>query len=172
MDHATKKPKNSQSSLGDAFADIALGLVSIVPDLAPESTEDITKALHELLGGHDARSRRLRTRVQHYLIEAAEYQGRIPPKDRTEAMLTTEGAAELMQCSRPYVAMLIDNKKLAGASVTEGGHRRVPESSVRAWIMEREAKAVRSDYRAAAAEADMYSIPEKAFIGTKARRRS
>lgn len=68
--------------------------------------------------------------------------------------------------------MLIDNKKLAGASVTAGGHRRVPESAVRAWIKERQAVASQSDYRAAAAEAGMYSIPEKVFVEAKIRRRS
>lgn len=89
-----------------------------------------------------------------------------------ETLLTTEAAAELMQCSRPYVAMLIDNKKLAGASVTAGGHRRVPESSVRAWIKEREAATKQSDYRAAAAETGMYAVPEVAFVDVRTRRRS
>jgi excisionase family DNA binding protein len=167
-----KRRRISPSNAGDALATIAEGLVSRVPDLAPAMTENITNALHELLGGQDASSRNMRISVQHYLIEVAEYQGPGSGKPRAETMLTTEEAAELMQCSRPYVAMLIDNKKLAGASVTEGGHRRVPESSVRAWIVEREAKAKQADYRAAAAEAEMYSIPEKVFVGTKARRRS
>lgn len=81
-----------------------------------------------------------------------------------EAMLTLEAAAELMQCSLPYVAMLIDHGKLAGASLTEGGQRRVPESSVRAWIKEHETKAAQADYRAAAAETGMYCIPEQECI--------
>lgn len=81
-----------------------------------------------------------------------------------EAMLTIEAAAELMQCSLPYVAMLIDHGKLAGASLTEGGQRRVPESSVRAWIKERDTKATQADYRAAAAETGMYAIPEQECI--------
>ena len=114
----------------------------------------------------------MRVGLQHYLIEVAEHHSRSSRTADTKTMLTTEAAAELMQCSRPYVAMLIDNKKLAGASVTEGGHRRVPESSVRAWIEERDAKAAQSDYRAAAAEAGMYAIPEKAFVESKSRRRS
>lgn len=84
-----------------------------------------------------------------------------PPGD---AMLSTEAAAELMQCSRPYVAMLIDNKKLAGASVNEGGHRRVPESSVRQWIKEHEAAAKGPDYHAVAEANGMYEVPEQAFI--------
>lgn len=53
-----------------------------------------------------------------------------------------------------------------------GGHRRVPESSVRAWIKEREAKAQGSDYHAVAEENGMYDIPETAFIEASKRRRS
>lgn len=114
----------------------------------------------------------LSKRRRNSRLDVVELHGRIPADDLAERMLSAEAAAELMQCGRPYVAMLIDNKKLAGASVTEGGERRVPESSVRAWIVEREAAAKQSDYRAAAAETDMYDIPETAFVGTRTRRRS
>lgn len=172
MGIVAKRQGNSPSTARDPLAGIAEGLVSRVPNLAPETTKTIAKALHELLDGQDELSRNLRMGMQHYLIEVAEFGAHAPRNPGTETMLTTEAAAELMQCSRPYVAMLIDNKKLAGASVTEGGHRRVPESSVRAWIKEREAKAKQSDYRAAAAEAGMYAIPEKVFVETKTRRRS
>ena len=82
-------------------------------------------------------------------------------------MLTAEAAAELMRCSRPYVAMLIDNMKFAGTSVIEGGQRLVPESSVRAWIKEREAGGAGPDYHAVAEANDMYDIPEVAFHPSK-----
>lgn len=169
MDIAAKKRRASPSR--DALVGIAEGLVQRVPNLVPEMTRDITKALHELLDGRDELSRNRRIGMQHYLIEAAELQGSAGPNTRAETLLTTEAAAELMQCSRPYVAMLIDNKKLAGASVTAGGHRRVPESSVRAWVREREARSGQSDYRAAAAETEMYAVPETAFVGSRTRRR-
>ena len=171
MSIASKRQRNSSSTGRDALAGIADGLVAKLPSLAHETTKNITRALHELLDGQDALSREMRVDMQHYLIEVAELQGMAPRSPRADAMLTTEAAAELMQCSRPYVAMLIDNKKLAG-SVTEGGHRRVPESSVRAWIKERDARASQSDYRAAAAEAGMYTVPETAFVEGKTRRRS
>ena len=82
-------------------------------------------------------------------------------------MLSTEDAAQMMGCSRPHVAMLIDSKKLGGAISTPGGHRRVPESAVRAWIKEREVASkpsVDADYKSAAKEAGMYDIPEAAYI--------
>lgn len=172
MSIASKRQRNPSSTGRDVLAGIAEGLVAKLPSLAQETTKNITQALHELLTGQDKLSREMRVGMQHYLIEVAELQGMAPRSPRAETMLTTEAAAELMQCSRPYVAMLIDNRKLAGASVTEGGHRRVPESSVRAWIKEREANASQSDYRAAAAEAGMYTVPETAFVEGKTRRRS
>ncbi|HEX8403581.1 MAG TPA: helix-turn-helix domain-containing protein [Duganella sp.] len=171
MRAVTKRRRNSPGDAGDVLAGIAEDLVQKVPDLASETTQTITRALHDLLDGRDELSRTRRIGIQHYLIEVAEVHGRTPSHSDAETMLTTEAAAELMHCSRPYVAMLIDNKKLTGASVTEGGHRRVPVSSVRAWIKEREAKAKQSDYRAAAAETGMYAIPETGFVEAKTRRR-
>ena len=82
-------------------------------------------------------------------------------RDDTD-LLTTEQAAQLMGHSRPYVAMLIDANKLKGGSVSEVGHRRVPRSSVIAWIKKtnKKNKAGDANYRAAALEAGMYDIPE------------
>lgn len=82
-------------------------------------------------------------------------------RDDTD-LLTTEQAAQLMGHSRPYVAMLIDANKLKGGSVSEVGHRRVPRSSVLAWIKKanKKNKAGDANYKAAALEAGMYDIPE------------
>lgn len=103
--------------------------------------------------------------------EVAGQHGR-PARKPSEVFLTVEAAAELMRCSRPYVAMLIDNKKFAGASVTEDGHRLVPESAVRAWIKERDAGSQEPDHHAVAQANGMYDIPEAAFIQANKRRRS
>lgn len=151
----------------DVVTSIAEGLVQRVPELAAEATENIARALRELLAGEDELSRGLRTKMQHYLIEVAESLGR----PAAQTMLSTAAAAELMQCSRPYVAMLIDHKKLTGATVTAGGHRRVPESSVREWIAQQTTEAGQDDYRHAAEQGGMYDIPETAFIETEPRQR-
>jgi excisionase family DNA binding protein len=68
--------------------------------------------------------------------------------------------------SRPYVAMLIDSNKLKGASVSAGGHRRVPRSSVIAWIKKAnlKIKVIDTDYRTAASNAGMYDITEEQFV--------
>ena len=173
MSMTAKRGREAKSAAKsrDVLKGIADSLVQRVPDLAPHAAKGIAQALRDLLAGRDELSRSIRIDMQHYLINVAEShhsESAIP----SETMLTTEAAAELMQCSRPYVAMLIDNKKLSGASVTDGGHRRVPESSVRAWIKEREAQAKRSDYREAAEQNGMYDIPETAFAPESTRRRS
>lgn len=86
-------------------------------------------------------------------------------RDDTD-LLTTEQAAQLMGHSRPYVAMLIDANKLKGGSVSDVGHRRVPRSSVLAWIKKnnKKIKAGDANYRAAALEAGMYDIPEVQIV--------
>lgn len=48
-------------------------------------------------------------------------------------LISTAEAAELLGYSRPYVAMLIDQQQLEGATQSPGGHRRVPRASVLAW---------------------------------------
>jgi len=72
----------------------------------------------------------------------------------------------MMKKSRPHVAMLIDAGELEGTSTTPKGHRRVPESSVRAWLSKREkaAQPGSADYKGAARDAGMYAIAESAYI--------
>ena len=40
-------------------------------------------------------------------------------------LIGTAQAAQMLGYSRPYVAMLIDQNQLKGATVSAGGHRRV-----------------------------------------------
>lgn len=154
------KPKEAGT---DVLVLIAEGLVAKIPALKVEMQADIAAALHDLLDGRDELSRFARVSMQHHLIQVAEDLLQSNEFAVVDKMLTTEQAATLMRCSRPYVAMLVDNKKLAGATVTEGGHRRIPESSVRAWIKSKE-QTTDADYRAAGAEAGMYDIPERAYV--------
>ena len=91
-------------------------------------------------------------------------------REPAEVMLTVDAAAELMACSRPYVAMLIDSKKLGLAAESDGGRRKVSESAVRAWIKEHEATSREPDYHAVAEANGMYEIPETAFIQANKRR--
>ena len=90
---------------------------------------DIVKALHELLAGRDEQARTARVGMQPHLIQVVESLLSRDEASAGENMLTTEQAAELMKCSRPYVAMLIDNKKLAGATATKSRGDYAPKPS-------------------------------------------
>jgi excisionase family DNA binding protein len=158
-----RRPSRGKETSIDVLALIAEGLVAKIPALKVEMQAEIAAALHDLLDGRDELSRLARVSMQHHLIQVAEDLFQNNEFSAMDKMLTTEQAATLMHCSRPYVAMLVDNKKLTGATMTEGGHRRVPESSVRAWIKSKE-QSTEADYRAAGAEAGMYDIPERDYV--------
>lgn len=151
----------------DAFSYLAERLAAKVPSL---SARELNKALHEILDARDERAARARTAIQHHLIRIAEEIAldQVSPAN-SDQLLTTEQAAALMNCSRPYVAMLADNEKLPGATVTAGGHRRIPEASVRTWMAQRERGSGASDYRRAAVEGAMYDIPDVLFVSPAVR---
>lgn len=126
----------------------------------PTTSSLIARALHDLLDGQDQSAKDLRTAVQIHLAIVAN--------GGSEVMLSTEEAAQLMGCSRPYVAMLIDADKLAGSVTSQGGHRKVPQSSVLQWIdatkTSQGGAAADKDYRKAAADAGMYSISDLEYV--------
>jgi hypothetical protein len=68
--------------------------------------------------------------------------------------------------------MLVDRNRLPGAVKTTGGHRKIPESSVLAWIEHNPpTKAADADYKAAAKETGMYGIPEETYVKVLSRSR-
>ena len=156
----------------DSLGLIAYGLATKIPALGAAASGHVVKALHELLDGADDTARATRTQVQLHLVRVAEHLVASVAKKESK-MLSTEQAARLMGCSRPYAAMLIDRNILAGGVTSAGGHRRVPEKSVLEWIEMQPKPGQRdTDYRAAARKAGMYAIPEKAYVETmKARRK-
>lgn len=127
--------------------------------------------LHEVLESQDEASRQIRGELQLYLAQVILSKDMRVTQASKDRMLSTEEAAQIMGRSRPYVAMLIDSGKLPGAQTTAGGHRRVPESSVKAWMAqnppdsETTKKAV---YRQAGVQTGLYNIPEAAFVARKA----
>jgi excisionase family DNA binding protein len=132
----------------------------------PAKPAVLITALHELLDGQDPLARTLRTAVQIHLARVSNEGGSVQGAETVEAqpMLSTEEAAQLMGCSRPYVAMLIDAGKLVGGVKSKGGHRKVPKSSVLNWIEAAKAEAVveeDSDYRKAGVEAGMYAVSDQ-----------
>jgi len=130
------------------------------------SPGELLRELHRLVDGPDSRTMRVLL-ISHLAQEEARDVVEVSRSARSvEArMLTTEEAAELLACSRPHVAMLIDAGKLPGATRTDGGHRRVPEASVLALKKERDAaKKADANYRAAGKAAGIYDIPEQEWV--------
>lgn len=167
MKLALKEPSTAVRPRVDPLAAVALGLVSKIPSLGLRRMPQVLDALHEVLEGSDTIARATRTRLQMHLIKISDKLITEPGHKSDDAdLLTTEQAAQLMGHSRPYVAMLIDSNKLKGASVSAGGHRRVPRSSVLAWIKKAnlKTKVVDTDYRTAASNAGMYDITEEQFV--------
>ena len=165
----TTLQKRMRSDSAMAGMDMLSQVAEMLAEKIPKGARDklaLAKALHEVLDARDERGRAARRQIQMHILEVNErlaYGRSAEPEDR---LLSTEQAAQMMMRSRPHVAMLIDAGELEGASTTPKGHRRVPESSVRAWLSKQGAvaKSVPSDYKAAAREAGMYAIPESAYI--------
>ena len=153
------------SSGNDPLLALAKALAGRMRKLKPVNTTTLLQALHDALDGSDAAARQARTVMQLHLVRVSDrlLAGGPVAADEGDPMLTTENAAQLMKCSRPYVAMLIDRGELPGAVKSGGGHRRVPRSSVLAWIEAHETRNS-TDYRAAAKAAGMYEIPEKVYL--------
>jgi excisionase family DNA binding protein len=96
----------------------------------------VANALHQVLEATTAQSRSTRLLLIRHLVDIeSQTVGIEIPKLPAAApdLISTAQAAELLGYSRPYVAMLIDQNQLKGATVSAGGHRRVPRSTVLDW---------------------------------------
>lgn len=159
-----------QSKLGsDTWGTMASSLAKKLTALGqPATSALIERALRDLLDGQDQSTRQLRMSIQIHLAILANAG---TADVGSEEMLSTEAAAKLMGCSRPYVAMLIDAERLAGGVKSRGGHRKVPKSSVLQWIEATRAAGMAGnpDYRKSAADLEMYATPETEYV--KAARR-
>ena len=149
----------------DPLGSIGLGLAEKLANLGQQSKSGMLAfALHELLDGQDETAKELRLAMQIHLARVSNGVAK-PARVEHAEMLSTEAAAKLMGCSRPYVAMLIDAEKLPGGVKSEGGHRKVPKASVLEWIeVASKAAACDKDYRKAAVDAGMYSTPDKDYV--------
>ena len=67
---------------------------------------------------------------------------------------------QLLGYSRPYVAMLIDQNKLKGATVSAGGHRRVSRAAVLDWKAKHQVAGKATDLRTEGQKAGAYKSTE------------
>ena len=162
-------PKPQSSLKTDPLGQLASGLASRLARKTAIDSRTILRALHETLDGADEASRNARLSAQLHLASVADsLVGGARTPVHGDRMLSTVEAAEIMACSRPYVAMLIDSGKLTGATKTSGGHRKVSLTSVEAWLASREASPDK-DYREAGKAAGIYGV-EEAVVMKAARR--
>ena len=127
----------------------------------------VADALHQLLDAATPQSRNARLLLIRHLVDIESQAAGIEiPKKLAVAndLISPAQAAELLGYSRPYVAMLIDQNKLKGATVSSGGHRRVSRSAVLAWRDKHQAagKTTRkaSDLRASGQKLGAYKSAE------------
>lgn len=150
-----KTPVHRYDPLGP-LAD-AIGLMTGV------LSDQVANALHQVLEASTPQSRSARLLLIRHLVDIeSQTVGIELPKMLATAddLISTAQAAELLGYSRPYVAMLIDQNKLKGATVSAGGHRRVSRAAVLAWKAQHQVTGKAADLRAEGHKAGVYKSTE------------
>lgn len=134
----------------------------------------VADALRSSIGAPTAEGKRLRLVIAQKLL-AIEVGESSPERadareEEGDAWLKTADVATRLGMSRPYVSMLCDAGRLGEVSKTEGGHRRIRQSAVSAYLAaQKVANAGAQSPREAALAAGMYAASDKAYA--KAARR-
>lgn len=128
----------------------------------------VADALRSSIGAHTPEGKRIRLAMAQKLLtlEMGESGlGRaVPPQENEDSWLKTADVAVQLGMSRPYVSMLCDAGKLGEVSKTEGGHRRIRQSAVTAYLAsQKTASAGAESPREAALAAGMYEVSDKAY---------
>jgi excisionase family DNA binding protein len=126
---AVAKPAARRSDPLGPLADAIGSMTGTLPN-------QVASALHQVLDASTPQSRSARLVLIRHLvdIESKTVGIEIPKQPATAPdLISTAQAAELLGYSRPYVAMLIDQNMLEGATVSAGGHRRVSRAAVLDW---------------------------------------
>jgi len=152
-------PVRTSASHTDPLGPLAEAIGSITGALS----DQVATALHQVLEATTPQSRSARLMLIRHLvdIESQTVGIEIPePLIASTDLISTAQAAELLGYSRPYVAMLIDQNLLQGATVSAGGHRRVSRAAVLAWKTKHQVTARSSSLRAEGQKAGVYQTPE------------
>jgi excisionase family DNA binding protein len=123
----------------------------------------VANALHQVLEATTPASRSARLQLIRHLvdIESQSVGIEIPTSVAVaNDLISTAQAAELLGYSRPYVAMLIDQNKLKGATVSAGGHRRVSRAAVLDWKAKHQIPGRATDMRTDGQKAGVYKSTE------------
>jgi excisionase family DNA binding protein len=127
----------------------------------------VSRALHQVLEARTPQSRSARMLLIRHLVDIESQDAGIEiPKMAATAndLIGTAQAAELLGYSRPHVAMLIDQNKLKGATVSAGGHRRVSRAAVLAWKEQHQVAGTSADLRTEGQKIGAYKSPEAEVV--------
>lgn len=134
-------------------------------DLEARITVLVARALDRSLSSPTAEGKALRMALIAKLANAEIGEiTALETKPAEDSLLTTAEAAAKLEVSRPHVSMLCDQGKLGEVVMTEGGHRRIRASAVRAYLdtRTRQLDGVKSP-REAGLDAGLYDVPEGHF---------
>lgn len=122
----------------------------------------VANALHQVLEAATPASRNARLQLIRHLVDIESRSVGIETPNSAVAndLISTAQAAELLGYSRPYVAMLIDQNKLKGATVSAGGHRRVSRAAVLDWKAKHQVTGKAADLRTEGQKAGVYKSTE------------
>jgi excisionase family DNA binding protein len=123
----------------------------------------VASALHQVLEATTPQSRSARLQLIRHLVDIESQCVGIDIQKSVVAandLISTAQAAELLGYSRPYVAMLIDQNKLKGATVSAGGHRRVSRAAVLDWKAKHQVTGKATDLRTEGQKAGAYKSTE------------
>ena len=143
----------------DPLAPLADAIGSMTGTLSVQ----VANALHQVLEATTPQSRNARLLLIRHLVDIESRSAGIEvPKTLSTAddLMSTAQAAEMLGYSRPYVAMLIDQNKLKGATVSAGGHRRVSRAAVQVWKDKHQVPGKAIDLRAEGQKAGAYKSTE------------
>lgn len=149
--------------LAEAIGSMLVGTVGKKQAATGTLSIQVAKALHQVLEARTPQSRSTRMLLIRHLVDIeSQVAGIEIPIKRAIAddLISTAQAAEILGYSRPYVAMLIDQKKLKGATVSSGGHRRVSRVAVLEWKDKHQVSVKTVDRRAEGQKIGAYKSAE------------
>jgi len=138
-------------------------LADAIGSMTGAMSDQVANALHQVLEATTPQSRSARLQLIRHLVDIeSQTVGIEMPNavDSANDLISTAQAAELLGYSRPYVAMLIDQNKLAGATVSAGGHRRVSRAAVLNWKAKHQVTGKATDLRTEGEKAGAYKSSE------------
>ena len=127
----------------------------------------VSRALHQVLEARTPQSRSARMLLIRHLVDSESQDAGIEVPNMAATandLIGTAQAAQLLGYSRPYVAMLIDQNQLKGATVSKGGHRRVSRAAVLAWKEQHQVAGKGADMRTEGQKIGAYTSPEAEVV--------